>query len=100
LSTLADLEGAAVIHGDRIDDFPAWAAETARRRPTARLIAATAPGRCLIRTEDGSTTTLNAPPDVDPLTVASAAYWHVVRKLPLTTLRFRLGNRRITAEAG
>ncbi|SEP49431.1 hypothetical protein SAMN04489732_11349 [Amycolatopsis saalfeldensis] len=99
LSTLADLEGAAVIHRDRTDDFPAWAAETARRRPTARLIAATAPGRCLIRTEDGATTTLAVPPDVDPLAVASAAYWHAVRNLPLTTLRFRLGPHQITAEA-
>ncbi|WP_326567570.1 hypothetical protein VSH64_37955 [Amycolatopsis rhabdoformis] len=86
LATLAELEGAAVVHRSAGADFAGWAAETARRRPNARLLAETAPGLCRVWT-DGVITDL--PAAVDPLVLASAAHWRTVRGLPLTDLRVR-----------
>ncbi|MEV0065942.1 hypothetical protein [Amycolatopsis sp. NPDC050768] len=94
LATLAELEGAAVVHHELGRDFAGWAADTARRRPNARLFAETAPGLCRVWT-DGVTTDLRTTADVDPLLLASAAQWRTVRRLPLTDLRVRVGDRTI-----
>ncbi|WP_156096507.1 hypothetical protein [Amycolatopsis jejuensis] len=83
MATLSELEGAAIIYRDAGPDFPTWAAATTRTRPNARLVAETEPGHCRIWTA-GQTTELPAPPGVDPLIMASIAYWRLVRGLPLT----------------
>jgi hypothetical protein len=85
LATLAELEGAAILYRTADDDFPAWAAAIARRRPSARLVAEIAPGLCRIWV-DGTVTELPAD-GVDPLLLASAAHWRIVRGLDLKNLR-------------
>jgi hypothetical protein len=66
---LRHLDGAAIVYTDDPDRL----ADLLTLWPSARLAAATAGNRCVIRLHDGTSVELSAP-DVDPLSLASLAY--------------------------
>ncbi|GGN59096.1 hypothetical protein GCM10010112_13630 [Actinoplanes lobatus] len=86
--TLTQAEGATIIGGASLDDWP-----------RAHLSATVDGNTCVIRTRDGHTTALNGDdPTIDPWLLASWAYIRLRRGEPLNGA-MRLGGRVITVRA-
>ncbi|MEV6905385.1 hypothetical protein [Amycolatopsis sp. NPDC051071] len=93
LSTLDELEGAAVVYCEftgENSDFAAWAREIARRRPDAGLIAGVGVDRCLLWNTEGQIIELTT--QGEPLPAISACYWRGKHGFPMTgSFRVRCG---------
>ena len=97
---LREVDGAAVVHTDRAEDFDRWSAETLRHWPVARIAAATTvSGDCLVRTRGGERYRLRAE-GVDPLLLASLAYVRLAADEAVPgTHSLRVGSRSVTVSA-